>query len=261
MAVDRALEGYFEEAASWDADRMGQYRRSARLGWTVAGAGWVAVVFLAGALTLLMPLKRVDPFVIRVNTTTGAVDVVPVYAGTETFPQAVTRYFLTHYVTVCERFDLATAESDYDECGAFQTARGNQAWYARWNPSNPRSPLNRYKDGTTVRAEVSSVSFFRRANGVTDLAQVRYRTVKYPAGGGAGEITHWIATVEYAYARPSSDPRQRQWNPLGFKVVDFETEREVLHHGSGSASGAGSAAGAVSSPSTTTASLPARAAQ
>ena len=228
MAVDRALEGYFEEAASWDADRTAQYRRSARFGWTVAGAGWIGLVFLAAALMLLMPLKRVEPFVIRVNDTTGVVDVVPVYAGRASLPQTITRYFLTNYVTVCERFDFATAESDYEECGAFQTAQGNQAWYARWNPSNPSSPLNVYKDGSTVRAEVSSVSFLKRANGITDLAQVRYRTLKRPAGDGAAQTTDWIATIEYAYVKPSGDPRVRQWNPLGFKIVDFEAEREAL---------------------------------
>jgi len=264
MAVDQGLEGYFKEAASWDADRAAQYRRSARFGWTVAGAGWVTVLSLAAALMLLMPLKRVEPFVIRVNTTTGAVDTVPVYAGEERFPQAVTRYFLTHYVTVCERFDLATAESDYEECGAFQTPRGNQAWYTRWNPSNPDSPLNRYKDGTTVRAEVSSVSFFKRGNGATDLAQVRYRTVKHPAGDGAAEITDWIATVQFEYGKPSGDPRTRQWNPLGFKVVEFESEREVLpeaSHGDSGSSSAASASRTVSpsggSPTTGASSAPA----
>ncbi len=72
---------------------------------------------------VLMPLKRVDPFVIRVDNTTGLVDVVPVYAGQAQMPEAVTRYFLDHYVTVCERFNFATAESDYEECGAFHTRR------------------------------------------------------------------------------------------------------------------------------------------
>lgn len=228
MAVDRALEPYFEEAASWDADRVKEYRRSARFGWTIALAGWVGVLFLSGALMLLMPLKRVEPFVIRVDDTTGVVDVVPVYAGHATLPEAVTRYFLTHYVMQCERFDYATAESDYEECGAFQTGEENAAWYAKWNPSNPASPLNRYKDGTTVRVEVSSVSFLKRANGVSDLAQVRYRTVAEPAAGGAAMDTDWIATIEYAYVKPSTDPKSRQWNPLGFKIVDFNTEREAL---------------------------------
>ena len=95
---------------------------------------------LAAALMLLMPLKHVEPFVVRVDNATGIVDVVPVYQGRHGMQEAVTRYLLTHYVTVCERFNYATAESDYEECGAFHTAQRNQAWYALWNPNNPHRP-------------------------------------------------------------------------------------------------------------------------
>ena len=123
-------------------------------------------------------------------------------------PEAVTRYLLTHYVTVCERFNFATAESDYEECGAFHTAQRNQAWYALWNPTNPASPLNVYKDGTTVRAQVTSVSFFTRASGVADLAQVRYVKAKRAAGSANEETTHWIATHSVRLrASPPRTPR------------------------------------------------------
>ena len=228
MKADAALEGYFEEAASWDADRVRQGQRTVRLALGVAGAGWVAVILLAVALMLLMPLKRVEPFVVRVDNATGVVDVVPVYTGRSGVPEAVTRFLLTHYVRVCERFNFSTAESDYEECGAFHTAQRNQAWYALWNPNNPRSPLNVYKDGTSVRAQVTSVSFFKRASGVGDLAQVRYVKAKRAAGAATEDTTHWIATLQYAYADPSPDPKIRSWNPLGFKIVDFKPEPEVL---------------------------------
>jgi type IV secretion system protein VirB8 len=228
MKADPVLEGYFAEAVSWDADRLRQGRRTVRLALGVASAGWLAVIVLAAALMLLMPLKRVEPFVVRVDNATGVVDVVPVYSGHSGVPEAVTRYLLTHYVTVCERFNFSTAESDYEECGAFHTAQRNAAWYALWNPTNPASPLNVYKDGTSVRAQVVAVSFFKRANGVADLAQVRYVKAKRVAGSATEETTHWIATLQYAYADPSSDPRIRGWNPLGFKIVDFRPEPEVL---------------------------------
>jgi type IV secretion system protein VirB8 len=228
MKRDPELKGYFDEARSWDADRVRQGRRTVRLALGVAGAGWIAVLALASALILLMPLKRVEPFVVRVDNATGVVDVVPVYAGRGGIPEAVTRYLLTHYITVCERFNFATAESDYEECGAFHTAQRNQAWYALWNPTNTHSPLNLYKDGSTLRAQVTSVSFFKRANGVSDLAQVRYVKAKRAAGSASEESTHWIATLEYAYANPSSDPKVRAWNPLGFKIVDFRPEPEVV---------------------------------
>jgi type IV secretion system protein VirB8 len=240
MRQDPALDAYFAEAAAWDADRATQAQRSARTAWWIAGAGWIGVVLLAFALMLLTPLKRVEPFVIRVDNATGVVDVVPVYAGQTQMPEAVTRYFLDHYVTICERFNFATAESDYEECGAFHTPQRNQEWYAAWVKTNPTSPLNLYKDGTTVSAQVSSISFFTRASGVGDLAQVRYVKATRAAGGSAEQRSYWIATMQYAYAVPSTDPRTREWNPLGFKVIAFHADPETLVPPAPTAEGAAS---------------------
>lgn len=228
MSRDAALDAYFVEAASWDSDRAAQARRTLRVAWSVAGAGWLCALMVAAALMVLTPLKRVDPFVIRVDNSTGIVDVVPVFVGQTAMPDAVTRYFLDHYITVCERFAHASAESDYEECGAFHTAQRNQAWYAHWNRSNPESPLNVYKDGTTIRAQVTAVSFFARASGVGDLAQVRYIKSKRAGGTAEEQNSYWIATVQYAYGQPSKDPKTRRWNPLGFRIVDFRSEPEVL---------------------------------
>ncbi len=223
-----ALEGYFREAASWDADRAAQYRRRAVAACWVAGAGWLCAMASAFALATLMPLKRVDPFVVRVDNSTGIVDVVPVYAGHATQEESVTRYFLTHYLTVCERFNFSTAESDYEECGAFHSAQRNQAWYALWTTTNPASPLNVHKDGSSVRVQVNAVSFFTRSSGLADIAQVRYLKAARQGAGGLESFTHWVATVQFAYAEPAQDPKTRRWNPLGFKIVDFRSEPEVL---------------------------------
>jgi type IV secretion system protein VirB8 len=223
-----AIGEYFREAESWDADRAAQLRRSTRTAWWVAGAGWSCAVASAMALAMLMPLKRVDPFVVRVDNSTGIVDVVPVYTGRATAEEAVTRYFLTHYLTVCERFNFSTAESDYEECGAFHSAQRNQIWYALWTATNPASPLNVHKDGSTVRVQVNSVSFFTRSSGLSDLAQVRYLKATRQGDGAEESFTHWVATVQYAYTEPAKDPKTRRWNPLGFKIVDFRSEPEVL---------------------------------
>jgi type IV secretion system protein VirB8 len=221
------LESYWREGASWDADRMARSRRSERAAWWTAGGGWLCALMSAAALMCLMPLKRVEPFVVRVDNTTGVVDVVPQYTGLIEPAEPVTRYLLTHYVTVCERFNFATAESDYQECGAFHSGLRNQAWYAQWKPTNPSSPLNLYRDGSTVRARVVSVSFFKRTNGVTDLAQVRYVKGRRGAEIADEQLTHWIATVQYSFSEPSKNPQTRSWNPLGFKVIDFRAEPEA----------------------------------
>lgn len=228
MSKSLVLDEYFREAESWDADRAARFRRSATVAWWMAGSGWVCAIACALCLLVLMPLKRVDPFVVRVDNTTGIVDVVPVYAGGDVKDEAITRYFLTHYLTVCERFNFATAESDYEECGAFHSAQRNQAWYALWTATNPASPLNIYKDGSSVRVQVKSVTFFTRASGLSDLAQVRYLKALRGPGGADEKFTHWVATIQFAYADPSKDPKTRRWNPLGFKVLDFKSEPEVV---------------------------------
>jgi type IV secretion system protein VirB8 len=221
------LESYFAEATEWDRDRAAGLQREVRVAWRICIASVVCMVATSVALMCAMPLKQVSQFLIRVDSSSGVVDVVPVFTGQAPMDETVTRYFLTHYISTCERFNLTTAESDYEECGAFHSAQRNQAWYARWNRSNPQSPLNVHKDGSVVEVQVSAVSFFQRVNAVADTAQVRYLKIERAGLGAAERTSHWIATLRYSYGAPPSDPKVRRWNPIGFRVQDFVSEAEV----------------------------------
>jgi type IV secretion system protein VirB8 len=75
---------------------------------------------------------------------------------------------------------------------------------------------------------VQAVSFFARSSGIADLAQVRYVKALSASAGAEEKYTHWIATIQFAYAEPARDPKVRRWNPLGFKIVDFRSEPEVI---------------------------------
>jgi len=221
------LASYWQESASWELDRTRQWRETAQIWRWVAAAGWTCAIGVAAAVVVMMPLKRVVPYVIRVDSSTGIVDVVPEYDGQAQPAQIVTRYLLTHYVDVCQRFNFATAESDYTECGSFHTPLRNQLWYAQWKRSNPESPLNLYKDGTIVQANVSSVTFLKDADHEPGLAQVRYLRRIQPSGDAAEQVSHWIASIRYQYVTPAKDARQRTLNPLGFRIIDFRTEQEL----------------------------------
>jgi type IV secretion system protein VirB8 len=227
VSSDASLEAYFKEATTWDGDRVAQANRAARNARILAGACLTLAVTAVIAVSALTPLKSVEPFLIRVDNTSGVVDVIPGYGGETTLGEPVTRFLLTHYVTTCERFALPVAEQDYAECGAFHAAQRNQQWASLWATGNPESPLNRFRDGTTVRSEVRSVTFFERATGVTDLAQVRFTRLTRPGGEGAERATQWIATLHYAFGKPSSDPKTRRWNPLGFRILNYRLEPEI----------------------------------
>ena len=95
MAAEPVVQQYFEAAQGWDLDRAQAEQRSARRAWWVAGIAVVVAVAAVGAVAALTPLKRVEPFVIRVDSSTGVVDVVPALEGSIPASQAVARYLLT----------------------------------------------------------------------------------------------------------------------------------------------------------------------
>ncbi len=152
-----------------------------------------------------------------------------ILAGRATRKKPLRAIFLTHYLTVCERFNFATAESDYEECGAFHSAQRNQAWYALWTATNPASPLNVHKDGSTRPGAGQFGEFLHPRERIVRPRPGAIFESRCARGAGADEsFTHWVATIQYAYAEPAKDPKTRRWNPLGFKIIDFRSEPEVL---------------------------------
>ena len=228
MRTEPEVAAYFEAARGWDLNRAQAAERSMRRAWWVAAVATLLTLLALAAVAGLTPLKRVEPFVVRVDNSTGIVDVVPVLTGQAELPEAVTRHLVTQYVTARERYVGALAESDYEQVGAYHSPQMNQAWAAAWNRNNPESPLNQFADGTTVRVQVNSVSFLSPRSGRGDLAQVRFLTARQQGGQGVEQVTQYVATMQYAYGEPSKDDRLRAANPLGFKVLEYRKEPEVL---------------------------------
>ncbi len=226
MRSDPAVTEYLEAARGWDLDRAQAERRSARRAWRVAAVAALVALVAVGAVAALTPLKQVEPFVIRVDNSTGVVDVVPALEGTASEAQAVTRYLVTQYVITRERYVAALAEADYETVGAFHGAAMNQQWAQRWDRNNPESPLVVHADGSAVRVQVHAVSFLKPGSGREDLVQVRFARL---TGEPGNEIERrYVATLQYAYAEPSKDDRLRALNPLGFKVLEYRREPEVI---------------------------------
>ncbi|MBB3133196.1 type IV secretory pathway component VirB8 [Rhizobium pisi] len=76
MVSTDSLKSYFERARRFDQDRLVQVERSARIAWSIAIAASVLAATSIFAVAGLTPLKTVEPFVVRVDNSTGIVDVV-----------------------------------------------------------------------------------------------------------------------------------------------------------------------------------------
>lgn len=228
MKRDPDLENYLKEASTWEADKL---RDAIKTGDRWFKAFW-AVTFLLGcalwAIKGLTPLKTTEPYVIRIDSSTGIVDVVPVYKGEAEASEIATRFLLTHYLTARERFYYATAETDYETVGAFNNAKLNGDWAQYWQESNPESPLVLYKDGTTITVHIKSITFLEPDSGAKDTAQIRFTTEKRQGGNAAPQVIHWLSTIKYGYGEPSKDDKTRSLNPMGLRIISYHKEPEVI---------------------------------
>jgi type IV secretion system protein VirB8 len=231
MRRDASLENYMLEAQSWELDRARRAERSAKVAWVVAGVAALVAVFAVAAVSGLTPLKQPVPVLIRVDSSSGIVDIVPTYEGTTDIEQVVTRNLLQNYVIARERYFYGTAEADYELVASQNSPRLNQEWAALWATNNPASPLNVYKDGTSIRTQVRSVTFLKLESGKDKLAQVRFTRSTRAGGTGEEQASHWVSTIEFAYVQPSKDDKMRSLNPLGFRVVEYRREPEVAPTG------------------------------
>ena len=94
------LRTYFAEARSWDQDRLRAAVRSRRLAWVVAGGAGALAAAAVTAVSVLAPLKTVEPYVVRVDEATGGVEVMTGLKGGKdlTYEEAVTKSFLATYL-------------------------------------------------------------------------------------------------------------------------------------------------------------------
>ena len=223
MVEPESLKQYFERARRWEYEELRAAIRSKRLAWTVACVASVGMIVSIGAVAALAPLKTVEPFIVRVDNTTGIVDTVASLKDAPvTADEAMSRYFLAKYVRARQGYSRATIERNYDIVSTMSTAPVQEA-YARWiSGQNAGSPQNVYGGRGTVTISIKAIQLINPG-----LASVRYmETAHYEQ---SVSTTHWIATIAYEFL-PDEELtiRQRLINPLAFAVTEYRNDPEVV---------------------------------
>ncbi|MEF0941619.1 virB8 family protein [Rhizobium sp. BR 362] len=223
MVTTDDLKSYFDKARRFDQDRMIQLERSARIAWfvaIVASALEAASIFAVAGLT---PLKTVEPFVVRVDNSTGIVDVVSGLTSTVgNYDEAVTKYFASRYVRAREGYVWSEAEENFRTVSLLSTASEQTRFGALYRGSNPDSPQNIYGHGATSRVNIVSISLIN-----SNVASVRY--MRAITRGDEVHTTHWVATLTFSYSNASMSSTDRLVNPLGFVVSEYRSDPEAVN--------------------------------
>lgn len=215
-------EAYFKEAASWDTDMVLELRNSRRWAWRAFTA--VSVIALLEALGLagLVPLKTVEPFMVRVDSSTGIVDqVVRLKDGQTTYDEVMTKFFLRQVVTLRESYTRNQLQRNYDHSVLFTAPGARAQLKADFSFDNPDGPYKKYGELGTAEIRVLNIAFVGK-----NVAQVRYLLVERK--GGAETQSRWVATVEFRYVYQPASEDARGVNPLGFQVTNYRTDPEAF---------------------------------
>ena len=213
--------------AEWYQD-LYQSIRISRNRWFLVGVVALILTGVEGlALVFLTPLKTVEPYVLQVDNKSGITTVLkPLRENQEnvlTEEEAVTKSFIVKYVIARETYDPQDLNRNYDlvrlmssgeEAGKFNESVAN---------GNPQSPVERYKTNTARTVKISSVSFLDQKK---KTAQVRFMTTEVTRNETKED--YWVAILTFRYINAPMDENDRLNNPLGFQVISYRVDQEIV---------------------------------
>lgn len=225
------FSAYQKAAVEWESN---QYRKDRALSWMLWAYSClttVALVALGIAIAALTPLKRTEPYLIRVDSSTG---ITQVLAKTDlqharfsqTEQEALDKFFLGQYVLSREGYNYALVDAHYNKVAVMSTPGVAREYLDAVIVSNPSSPINILGKNKIRIIRIQSISF-PRTNG-DKVAYMRYvDQVKNTANGEQSESKHYLATLNYKYVNSALSNEVRQINPLGFVVTAYQVTREA----------------------------------
>lgn len=220
-----AWKAFQAEAKGLERDYLAEIMQSRttwkRLSFLSLGITAASVVAVMG----LTPLKRTEAVVVRVDQSTGFVDVVSKLADqSPTQGVAVDKYFLKQYVQRREAYDYYTIQTDYERTALYSTPDVQREFFKIYQGEDARDKTlkNHY------RIEVATKTI--QLNAEDGTAVIRFSTDKRAMGGSSTppEHTDWIATVGYKYVQADMTESDRRDNPLGFQVTSYRVDREIV---------------------------------
>lgn len=221
---DEQPRSLFRDAISWESSRVEMLESSARRAWLVASIAIASSAALVVAIVLMLPLKRTDLAVIRMDNTTGAVDIVTTLNTRDTtLDEVKDKYWLANYVQARETYEWFTLQKSYDTVGLMSSATVGAEYNAQFEGANA---LHK-KWGSSMRVTTEIVSVVPNGKGI---GTVRFtKTSKRPdEAGSTGTTTRWVATIGYEYRNPSSmREADRQINPFNFRVLSYRVDPEM----------------------------------
>lgn len=213
-----------EVKKNWYADRYQTVVVQRNFLALITIASLAGIIFSVLSVVKITTSKTIEPFVIEIEDKTGITNVIrPLQQEKYAYDETLRRYFLTEYITKRETYNYGTFEYNFftvvrllSNTSVYNTFRQNV--YA----SNPDSPVRLGQTQRTIK--LKSITFLQQVPGqVGFTAQIRFKS----EDNGAN-TKHKVATINFEFADLALTEEERAINPLGFQVIGYRVDDEII---------------------------------
>lgn len=226
---------YFKQACEWADDRFGGIE-SSRNRYRLAFLGtMILCVALTLVLSILMPLKQLEPIMIH-HYENGVTVAEQVREKLPNPSQAQIESDLVRYVTFRESYDISSYRAQFELIHLLSSNLVASEYDKVQRSSNKESPVNQLGTQNSRSVHVYSINFIdeERLNNQEqkgakrnhhDLSEVVFSTLDHNKATGAEVEHHYTALISWNYRGiPSSpDARWKNWN--GFEVTRYSVQQ------------------------------------
>lgn len=213
---------YYDKASTWDQEIIANAILSKKRAWVITAISMGISVLSLFSLLLLLPLKTFEPYVVTVDRHTGYMEVSKgLSQGLLTQDQAVTEANLVRYVSLREQYNPAILKENYEAVLLMSGKQALKDYQSLWSAGNPENPSVKLGAKSAIDIKIKSVSFIDE-----NTASIRFLEEKIQ--NDRTNESHWNAVIEFQYTQKPVRMKERFSNPLGFQVLTYRVNPEVL---------------------------------
>ncbi len=186
------------------------------------------------AVSQLVPLKSVEPFVIQVDQKSGVTQVVePLKAHELSANEAVNQYFIVQYCRARETF-LGAQDRNYYNYNLVRVLSDPMVFLRYQREiilSNPDSPGSRLGSAGSREIHIESIKFLdtKALPGGEESRRYLVRArITEKAGGLAVKVMQKLILIEFKYTELELTAEDRYLNPIGFRVLSYQVDDDNL---------------------------------
>lgn len=215
------------ESRTFEKDIIKNLNSSKKIAWFLSMVFFVYSLGLTIAFVFLLPLKEVQPYVIRVDNNTGYTDIIPSLTDdTFTPDEALSRFWVAHYVELREKYVFETLQQDYERVQLYGSQTVNKQYIDYFKSDN--APHKLYGSNDIIDVKILSINLGEsEGETITKTATVRAELTKNNFLTNEKASKRIFITIAYDYnPNLSLSLKHRTSNPLGFQILSYTVDIE-----------------------------------